>query len=385
MKRLNNKIYILTIIISIALISVFSYYSFLNISKNQSVNTLYKNQNKVLKEKIIKIDENINSSKSKLEVIDKKEEEILEKIKYYENVNIDLSKYSNDYNRGLVNSIKGNLDLDRKNSIKDKSIRYRKLRSVYFSDDEVASKSEAINNITINSLILNDYLYTILNTKIVKNNNEVFKNIGVLNQIEENNNYMIKDTLYKFLSKEENLKNKNLLFEETKNIIKLKEESILAYDNLLYPSEYNYNYLNQTKNNLEIEKNNIAYNDKFKLNDDTLVNIKKINKQELFNIDVISQNIDYLNSLDILDKTLEEESGVQVLRYLVDNRNRLYLIEERLDGSPMTLNYYNPQGNAFSQIDMNNFKIYYFYDKSNKENLNLYNYSMKLYKTYKRD
>lgn len=385
MKRLNNKIYILTIIISIALISVFSYYSFLNISKNQSVNTLYKNQNKVLKEKIIKIDENINSSKSKLEVIDKKEEEIVEKIKYYENLNIDLSKYSNDYNRGLVNSIKGNLDLDRKNSIKDKSIRYRKLRSVYFSDDEVASKSEAINNITINSLILNDYLYTILNTKIVKNNNEVFKNIGVLNQIEENNNYMIKDTLYKFLSKEENLKNKNLLFEETKNIIKLKEESILAYDNLLYPSEYNYNYLNQTKNNLEIEKNNIAYNDKFKLNDDTLVNIKKINKQELFNIDVISQNIDYLNSLDILDKTLEEESGVQVLRYLVDNRNRLYLIEERLDGSPMTLNYYNPQGNAFSQIDMNNFKIYYFYDKSNKENLNLYNYSMKLYKTYKRD
>lgn len=385
MKRLNNKIYILTIIISIALISVFSYYSFLNISKNQSVNTLYKNQNKVLKEKIIKIDENINSSKSKLEVIDKKEEEIVEKIKYYENLNIDLSKYSNDYNRGLVNSIKGNLDLDRKNSIKDKSIRYRKLRSAYFSDDEVASKSEAVNNITINSLILNDYLYTILNTKIVKNNNEVFKNIGVLNQIEENNNYMIKDTLYKFLSKEENLKNKNLLFEETKNIIKLKEESILAYDNLLYPSEYNYNYLNQTKNNLEIEKNNIAYNDKFKLNDDTLVNIKKINKQELFNIDVISQNIDYLNSLDILDKTLEEESGVQVLRYLVDNRNRLYLIEERLDGSPMTLNYYNPQGNAFSQIDMNNFKIYYFYDKSNKENLNLYNYSMKLYKTYKRD
>lgn len=385
MKRLNNKIYILTIIISIALISVFSYYSFLNISKNQSVNTLYKNQNKVLKEKIIKIDENINSSKSKLEVIDKKEEEILEKIKYYENLNIDLSKYSNDYNRGLVNSIKGNLDLDRKNSIKDKSIRYRKLRSAYFSDDEVASKSEAINNITINSLILNDYLYTILNTKIVKNNNEVFKNIGVLNQIEENNNYMIKDTLYKYLSKEENLKNKNLLFEETKNIIKLKEESILAYDNLLYPSEYNYNYLNQTKNNLEIEKNNIAYNDKFKLNDDTLVNIKKINKQELFNIDVISQNIDYLNSLDILDKTLEEESGVQVLRYLVDNRNRLYLIEERLDGSPMTLNYYNPQGNAFSQIDMNNFKIYYFYNKSNKENLNLYNYSMKLYKTYKRD
>ena len=385
MKRLNNKIYILTIIISIALISVFSYYSFLNISKNQSVNTLYKNQNKVLKEKIIKIDENINSSKSKLEVIDKKEEEIVEKIKYYENLNIDLSKYSNDYNRGLVNSIKGNLDLDRKNSIKDKSIRYRKLRSAYFSDDEVASKSEAINNITINSLILNDYLYTILNTKIVKNNNEVFKNIGVLNQIEENNNYMIKDTLYKFLSKEENLKNKNLLFEETKNIIKLKEESILAYDNLLYPSEYNYNYLNQTKNNLEIEKNNIAYNDKFKLNDDTLVNIKKINKQELFNIDVISQNIDYLNSLDILDKTLEEESGVQVLRYLVDHRNRLYLIEERLDGSPMTLNYYNPQGNAFSQIDMNNFKIYYFYDKSNKENLNLYNYSMKLYKTYKRD
>ena len=385
MKRLNNKIYILTIIISIALISVFSYYSFLNISKNQSVNTLYKNQNKVLKEKIIKIDENINSSKSKLEVIDKKEEEILEKIKYYENVNIDLSKYSNDYNRGLVNSIKGNLDLDRKNSIKDKSIRYRKLRSAYFSDDEVASKSEAINNITINSLILNDYLYTILNTKIVKNNNEVFKNVGVLNQIEENNNYMIKDTLYKSLSKEENLKNKNLLFEETKNIIKLKEESILAYDNLLYPSEYNYNYLNQTKNNLEIEKNNIGYNDKFKLSDDTLVNIKKINKQELFNIDVISQNIDYLNSLDILDKTLEEESGVQVLRYLVDNRNRLYLIEERLDGSPMTLNYYNPQGNAFSQIDMNNFKIYYFYDKSNKENLNLYNYSMKLYKTYKRD
>lgn len=382
MKGLNNRIYILSIVLSIILISIFSYYSFFNMKKNKVESSLYKTQNKILKDEIKENEESINFFKSKLDVIEDRESRTMEMENYYKNVNFNLNTYTNIYNKGFLKSLSGNLDIGRKNSLVEQNMEFEKLNSTYFLEEEVFSRDEAMNNIIVNSLVLNDYLYEVLNSKIVLNNNEMFKKIGVVDQIENNNNYIVKDKLYKILLKDNEFNNKNLIYEKSKNILKLKEESILAYDNLLYPSDYNYNYLNEAKNNLKIEKDNINYNNTFKINDSTLQNIKKINKQSLFNIDVISQNINYLKDLNIIKTPMdseEEQDNKNIIRYLVDSRNRIYLIEENL-ADDVFLNYYNSEGNALSQIDLNNYRIHYFYDKKNSEILGKYNYSMNLYK-----
>lgn len=382
MKGLNNRIYILSIVLNIILISIFSYYSFFNMKKNKVESSLYKTQNKILKDEIKENEESINFFKSKLDVIEDRESRTMEMENYYKNVNFNLNTYTNIYNKGFLKSLSGNLDIGRKNSLVEQNMEFEKLNSTYFLEEEVFSRDEAMNNIIVNSLVLNDYLYEVLNSKIVLNNNEMFKKIGVVDQIENNNNYIVKDKLYKILLKDNEFNNKNLIYEKSKNILKLKEESILAYDNLLYPSDYNYNYLNEAKNNLKIEKDNINYNNTFKINDSTLQNIKKINKQSLFNIDVISQNINYLKDLNIIKTPMdseEEQDNKNIIRYLVDSRNRIYLIEENL-ADDVFLNYYNSEGNALSQIDLNNYRIHYFYDKKNSEILGKYNYSMNLYK-----
>lgn len=382
MKGLNNRIYILSIVLSIILISIFSYYSFFNMKKNKVESSLYKTQNKILKDEIKENEESINFFKSKLDVIEDRESRTMEMENYYKNVNFNLNTYTNIYNKGFLKSLSGNLDIGRKNSLVEQNMEFEKLNSTYFLEEEVFSRDEAMNNIIVNSLVLNDYLYEVLNSKIVLNNNEMFKKIGVVDQIENNNNYIVKDKLYKILLKDNEFNNKNLIYEKSKNILKLKEESILAYDNLLYPSDYNYNYLNEAKNNLKIEKDNINYNNTFKINDSTLQNIKKINKQSLFNIDVISQNINYLKDLNIIKIPMDsedEQDNKNIIRYLVDSRNRIYLIEENL-ADDVFLNYYNSEGNALSQIDLNNYRIHYFYDKKNSEILGKYNYSMNLYK-----
>lgn len=382
MKGLNNRIYILSIVLNIILISIFSYYSFFNMKKNKVESSLYKTQNKILKDEIKENEESINFFKSKLDVIEDRESRTMEMENYYKNVNFNLNTYTNIYNKGFLKSLSGNLDIGRKNSLVEQNMEFEKLNSTYFLEEEVFSRDEAMNNIIVNSLVLNDYLYEVLNSKIVLNNNEMFKKIGVVDQIENNNNYIVKDKLYKILLKDNEFNNKNLIYEKSKNILKLKEESILAYDNLLYPSDYNYNYLNEAKNNLKIEKDNINYNNTFKINDSTLQNIKKINKQSLFNIDVISQNINYLKDLNIIKIPMDsedEQDNKNIIRYLVDSRNRIYLIEENL-ADDVFLNYYNSEGNALSQIDLNNYRIHYFYDKKNSEILGKYNYSMNLYK-----
>lgn len=382
MKGLNNRIYILSIVLNIILISIFSYHSFFNMKKNKVESSLYKTQNKILKDEIKENEESINFFKSKLDVIEDRESRTMEMENYYKNVNFNLNTYTNIYNKGFLKSLSGNLDIGRKNSLVEQNMEFEKLNSTYFLEEEVFSRDEAMNNIIVNSLVLNDYLYEVLNSKIVLNNNEMFKKIGVVDQIENNNNYIVKDKLYKILLKDNEFNNKNLIYEKSKNILKLKEESILAYDNLLYPSDYNYNYLNEAKNNLKIEKDNINYNNTFKINDSTLQNIKKINKQSLFNIDVISQNINYLKDLNIIKTPMdseEEQDNKNIIRYLVDSRNRIYLIEENL-ADDVFLNYYNSEGNALSQIDLNNYRIHYFYDKKNSEILGKYNYSMNLYK-----
>lgn len=382
MKGLNNRIYILSIVLNIILISIFSYHSFFNMKKNKVESSLYKTQNKILKDEIKENEESINFFKSKLDVIEDRESRTMEMENYYKNVNFNLNTYTNIYNKGFLKSLSGNLDIGRKNSLVEQNMEFEKLNSTYFLEEEVFSRDEAMNNIIVNSLVLNDYLYEVLNSKIVLNNNEMFKKIGVVDQIENNNNYIVKDKLYKILLKDNEFNNKNLIYEKSKNILKLKEESILAYDNLLYPSDYNYNYLNEAKNNLKIEKDNINYNNTFKINDSTLQNIKKINKQSLFNIDVISQNINYLKDLNIIKIPMDsedEQDNKNIIRYLVDSRNRIYLIEENL-ADDVFLNYYNSEGNALSQIDLNNYRIHYFYDKKNSEILGKYNYSMNLYK-----
>lgn len=381
MKKLSNKSYILIIIISIISSLIFGYITFNNFNRYAKTNKIYKEQNKSLKEEIKLTENDINASKSKINLIDEDFKNINSKSKELENIKLKSNK--EEYYKYLLSSVNLNLDRDRKNSVTNSTSRFRKLRSTFYSDDEVSSKNESLSNIAINTVILNDYTASSLNKKIVSLNNKTFKNIGLYNYFENTNNYLLKEKIAsiinesKFPVKEEELKNLS------SNLVNIKEKVLIMYDTLLYPSDFNYNYIVNLKTTVENEKNNSQFKNNFKLDESYINDIKKINNIVLFGTDTFSQNIDYLRNFDILDKTYETSEGVQVLRYLVDSRGRLYLVEERIQGNPVSLNYYNSSGEALVNVDMGNYKVYYF--NKDKTPRNKYDESMNLYNKYRRN
>lgn len=381
MKKLSNKSYILIIIISIISSLIFGYITFNNFNRYAKTSKIYKEQNKSLKEEIKLTENDINASKSKINLIDEDFKNINSKSKELENIKLKSNK--EEYYKYLLSSVNLNLDRDRKNSVTNSTSRFRKLRSTFYSDDEVSSKNESLSNIAINTVILNDYTASSLNKKIVSLNNKTFKNIGLYNYFENTNNYLLKEKIAsiinesKFPVKEEELKNLS------SNLVNIKEKVLIMYDTLLYPSDFNYNYIVNLKTTVENEKNNSQFKNNFKLDESYINDIKKINNIVLFGTDTFSQNIDYLRNFDILDKTYETSEGVQVLRYLVDSRGRLYLVEERIQGNPVSLNYYNSSGEALVNVDMGNYKVYYF--NKDKTPRNKYDESMNLYNKYRRN
>lgn len=379
MKKISNKVIFSIIIISIISSIIFSIFAYKNFNRYQQTSKLYKEQNKVLKKELKTTENDINSLKSKLDIVEKKLKKIDEKSKKFESLNINSKE---KYNNLLLSSINGNFDRDRKTSIKKRDFRFRKLRSAYYSDYEVSTLDESKSNIAVNSLLINDYIYSSFNRKVIKNNSDIFKITGVYDYYNNTNNYILKEKLAYLINENKFDGNYKNLENKTFNLLYLKENIYNLYDLLLFPSENNYEYLLAFKDKLESEKTSSKFKMDFKQDDTNKNDIKNLNNTMLFGIDTYSQNIDYLRSYDIVDKTYELDSNVQVLRYLVDNRDRLYMTEERIDGKPVTLNYYNSSGNPFLQVDMNNYKIYYF---ENNNSSDKFNHSMSLYKKYKRD
>lgn len=357
---------IIKIVLSVSFIIISTFLintGYKNLYRNSEIKLKYNNLNEVLKEKISENKEKTNEYISKTNAIREKTKNM--KLKASEYDKLKLNDDGNILNDLLISSVDGNLDVDRKNSIRENSVRYRKLRSTYFADDEVASIDEACTNILIADMEMNNYIYSFLNRKIVAHNNNVFENEGVYNYFNNTKNYLIKMEIVERLSKTK------MNFEELKNeadeILYFKEKNKNLFDAMLFPSGNNYNYLINLKNQVGNEKIVVKYEKPKSIKEELQSMEIMPNNSMVFGFDTFSQNIDYMYDYDIIDKTFETDEGIEVLRYLLDKRGRLYLAEVRKDGKPEAMIYYGADGNPFSYTDMKNFTIYDFTNNSLKD------------------
>lgn len=379
MSKLKNRTLVILIIIILILTGGITFYSLKNYKLHSETSLKYKNMNTVLEEKIAKTEDSINLYNSKVKAIDDNLLKMHKLSKKYDSLT--LNKNIQSVEKYILKSMEGNFDKDRKNSMKNINTRYRKLRSAFFADDEVANLEEAKTNILISSALLNNFVYSKLNNDISRNNNEVYKLTGLFNAY-ENSNYFVKNILAQYINKNDiPLKT---VKDNVYNNLFIYNNVINAYDALLFPSSTNYTYLLSLRDLYTKETQNLN----IKKSDDIDNNIKEMLKSldncVLFGFDTFSQNIDYMHDYDIIDKTFETDNGVKVLRYLIDKRGRLYCAEERINGVPKTMDYFNSSGNPFILVDMENYKIYYFSDGI-KSDVNKYNQAVEIYKSYKRN
>lgn len=387
MKNLSNKTLIILSIVFASLSGLLIYCSYLNFAEVSSTQAVYRDQNKELKSELKDRENSINSYQAKLDSIEVKSKELSEDANKYESLSgkIDSGAIYSNYNKYLLSEFPTNFDYSRLSSLVEKTNRYRKLIATYFGDIEVGSLNEANGNILIGNVYFSDFILDYLNGKIVENNNRLFKKIGLINYYENTKNYLVK---YKIFEKVNSEKKNNELFysgnelkDFTQDIVYLKAKALGGYDVLLFPDSINAAYLANQSSIIESEKKNIGYGN-FSPSKSVIDENKKIIKNTVLGIDIYSQNIDYMGSYNILDKTYELGSEIQVLRYLVDNRNRLYMVEERKNGTPTKLVYFNSSGKPFFELDIQNYNTFYFDLDNSKETKNKYNEALKLYNNF---
>ncbi|WP_039856633.1 hypothetical protein [Peptoniphilus sp. oral taxon 386] len=387
MKNLSNKFLFLILLTMLLTSFALGYFGYINLKKVNSVQLVYKEKNKTLKEDIKLKEDNINSIKSKLDLLKEQVKEINEIDNKYSKIQLPDSESSvMGYESYILKIFKPNYDISRYKSISEKTNSYRKLIATFFGDDEVMDLEEAKSNILIGNILMNDKIFSYLNEKVVENNNRIFKKIGLYKYLEKTNNFFIKYVIFEKISEEKSSQVEAYtpleMKEFSSNILYLKDELIGIYDNVLYPDEKNILYLNDIKNAVNEEKKSINYTDNFKKYSYSIDTIKDMYNCMTLSIDINSQNIDYLNGYDILDKTFEIENNIQVLRYLTDNRKRLYLIEERSNGKPIKLVYFSASGKPYFELDIQNYKGIYFNFEKTKEIKNKYNEAIKLYNKF---
>ena len=103
-----------------------------------------------------------------------------------------------------------------------------------------------------------------------------------------------------------------------------------------------------------------------KFSEDENKRLKRIYDTMIFGIDTLSQNVDYLNNYDILDKTFAKDGKNIVVRYLLDERERVSLIQEKIPSQLTNLYYFASDGSPFAATNLNNFNIAYI--KLNSKN-----------------
>lgn len=371
MRNLSNKTLFTIFLIFLIGTGVFSYLTYMNFTKIMSIESVYKLKNKELKSQINSQSENLNGIISKIEAT-KSNLENISKIeqRYIGITNFDLNAVDNEIKKYSLTTFKNNYNLSVNSDILNKDEKYRKLIVTFFQDDEVRDLNSAKNNFLTGSLILNDFINSKLQPKIFENNNRLNKMKGVFNFFNNTNNFLLKYKINNYLT-EKREKDENYLFPKSINglrseIINLEDNLLKAFDVSLIPSKENSAYLSEIKSIIDSERANVEIlptKDKtFELYNKNLKNIM------VLSTDLYSQNVDFLKNYKILDKTYDTNNGVEVLRYLIDDRNRIYMAEVRVDGKAKYIYYYDSSAIPFFALDIDGFKLNYLDKKSNLYN-----------------
>ncbi|MGO1579794.1 MAG: hypothetical protein ACTHWZ_00100 [Peptoniphilaceae bacterium] len=355
MKNLNNRLLIILISISTLLTIFILSISYMNINKSYDELKNLKNQNLKLNFKIKEKQNKINIINSSINSKKRKINKLLDFDKKFLNTNEKLkeNRENSIYDLYLISEISPSFDLIKSG----KNLRNTsKLDNVYFEED--LNFQSSATNIKINNLLVLDKISYEINEYIYKNNNFIKQNKGIYEYLNSTNNYLLKYEISKFLSnKDKNYKIKEIE-ESARNLIMLKEKYKDFYYPFLNKNQKNKDYIQSLSNIITLEKSKINLND-YKIDKKNVENYKKIINAYVFNLEVISKNIDNTENFSILNKDVIIGDKKENLKYMISDDNTIKIIEKK-ENEAKKLYFYNTNEEVVFYINLDELKSIYF-------------------------
>lgn len=320
MKKDLNYLVIILLILGIGYFSVTSYRNIVNNPKSTfSINHEIKNTK-------LKLDKVLNSIDESKKILSNKNIQL-------ENLKNELSHFNVISNKSSIGELKKsiielnlkNLCCDiRLNNIGSQTQSVMPLNSTFIYNN--LNDREILNNINFLPIYLEYSFNSSLNTDISKHNIEVLKYLGILEYLDNGNNYLIKSKLLKDYTNLTNInKSAYEIYMKENNYLNLfKDCEVINFQGKL--SEYT--------DNLD-EKVEIMINNEKIENPD----FKDINLLLVFSYDILNTGVSHLTFLNVVENSTE--------KILEDKNGRKFMINTS-DGKDEYLKYYDSKGNVFS-------------------------------------
>lgn len=376
---MKNKVVILLTVLFLSISGILIYLTYRNygnlggaINSLKAENVELKNKIEEASKNLSQIDSETSSINAKLDSIKKKEEEL----KNYENIldtNSKIFELSNYYLRFI--NLK--LDYSMQNELKDVSSNLKLLESSYYDESIVKSKNEAKQNAIYISLKTSYDATRSTNEKIAELSHVIKKREGMIKLLNDNN-FFFRERAFKGIDQykkkyDATFEPKDFLKRVT-SILNLKIEAINLYDNVLIAKPENINFVSALRDKQMEEISKLGSLPSMSGTKDEVSKINAIKDSMIFGLDTISQNINYLNGYNILDRTITDGSKNIVLRYLFDGRGRILIIQEKKEGVA-NLYYFGSDGMPFGVTNLKEFNINYL-NRSEKDDMAIINRAM---------
>lgn len=317
-------------LISLIFIIISVVLTFFAINDGKKINKSYlqlSSDNSNLKEKLDdsqktqkSLDEEINSKKSKIEGIDNEsnkfgvmsakkdeimrmKEELLNTHMAFQNNNFDFYYSHNNSNNALT-----------------------PLNGIFF--DEALKNEDRIDNLIVLPIIINSYTNEYLNYEISRNNFKVIENLGILDYVENGDNYLVKSILLNDSSNSDILKKRNSY------LILLNSRYLNAYRNIYEEVTSSQIFINNSKDylNHNLKDSTIPIEEKDK---------KKIDVLNAFCIDLLNSSSNQLN-----DFSITESNGFKQFK-----RNDFVLMTEKVDDKLINVNFFNEECGSIYEVN----------------------------------
>ncbi|MGI5949322.1 hypothetical protein [Peptoniphilus sp.] len=197
----------------------------------------------------------------------------------------------------------------------------------YFFDDNMTEEDDK-DNIIFLPIALNSYINEDLNYEISRNNFRVVQNLGILDYIENGDNYLVKSILLNDSSNSEVLKKRN------NYLLELNKFYLSAYENIFFEKEMTSSYID---NRMKI-LNSPDYDEAIELE---TKDMNRINALDAFCIDLLNSSSNHLS-----DFSISENDGIRQLK-----RKDFVLMSEKINDKEINLTFFNKNNGKIFEIN----------------------------------
>lgn len=197
----------------------------------------------------------------------------------------------------------------------------------YFFDEDMTEEDDK-DNIIFLPIALNSYINEDLNYEISRNNFRVVQNLGILDYIENGDNYLVKSILLNDSSNSEVLKKRN------NYLLELNKFYLSAYENIFFEKEMTSSYID---NRMKI-LNSPDYDEAIELE---TKDMNRINALDAFCIDLLNSSSNHLK-----DFSISENDGIRQLK-----RKDFVLMSEKINDKEINLTFFNKNNGKIFEIN----------------------------------